>query len=97
MFTSKERSHLRSIAQTLQPIGQVGKGGISENMINSFSEALEARELIKLSVLNNTEESAKDIAIQLESALNAQIVEVIGKKIVLYRRSSRKDIEHVKF
>lgn len=97
MFTSKERSKLRSIAQNLQPIGQVGKGGISENMIKSFSDALEARELIKISVLNNTEESARDIAISLEQLLNAQTVEVIGKKIVLYRRSNRKDIEHVKF
>lgn len=97
MFTSKERSKLRSLAQNLQPIGQVGKGGISENMIKSFSDALEARELIKISVLNNTEESARDIAISLEQLLNAQTVEVIGKKIVLYRRSNRKDIEHVKF
>lgn len=97
MFTSKERSKLRSIAQTIQPIGQVGKGGISENMVKSFSDALEARELIKISVLNNTDESARDIAISLEQLLNAQTVEVIGKKIVLYRRSNRKDIEHVKF
>jgi len=97
MFTSKERSKLRSLAQNLQPIGQVGKGGISENMIKSFSDALEARELIKISVLNNTEESARDIAISLEQLLNAQTVEVIGKKIVLYKRSNRKDIEHVKF
>ena len=97
MFTSKERSKLRSLAQNLQPIGQVGKGGISENMVKSFSDALEARELIKISVLNNTEESARDIAISLEQLLNAQTVEVIGKKIVLYRRSNRKDIEHVKF
>ena len=97
MFTSKERSKLRSLAQNLQPIGQVGKGGISENMIKSFSDALEARELIKISVLNNTEESPRDIAISLEQLLNAQTVEVIGKKIVLYRRSNRKDIEHVKF
>ena len=97
MFTSKERSKLRSLAQNLQPIGQVGTGGISENMVKSFSDALEARELIKISVLNNTEESARDIAISLEQLLNAQTVEVIGKKIVLYRRSNRKDIEHVKF
>jgi len=97
MFTSKQRSNLRSLAQNITPLGQVGKGGISENMINSFSEALEARELIKISVLNNTDESARDIAIELAEQLNAEVVEVIGKKIVLYRKSSRKDFDHVKF
>ena len=97
MFTSKERSKLRSLAQNLQPIGQVGKGGISENMIKSFSETLEARELIKISVLNNTDENPKDIAVEIANQLNAEVVEVIGKKIVLYRRSSRKDFDHIKF
>ena len=97
MFTSKQRSNLRSLAQNITPLGQVGKGGISENMINSFSEALEARELIKISVLNNTDESARDIAIELAEQLNAEVVEVIGKKIVLYRKSSRKGFDHVKF
>ena len=97
MFTSKQRSNLRSLAQNITPLGQVGKGGISENMINSFSVALEARELIKISVLNNTDESARDIAIELAEQLNAEVVEVIGKKIVLYRKSSRKGFDHVKF
>ena len=50
MFTSKERSNLRSMAQTIQPVTQIGKGGISENLITGLSEALEARELIKVSV-----------------------------------------------
>lgn len=97
MFTSKQRSNLRSIAQNLTPIGQVGKGGISENMVKTFSETLEARELIKLSVLNNTDENPKDIAVELANLLNAEVVEVIGKKIVLYRRSSRKNFEHIEF
>lgn len=97
MFTSKQRSNLRSIAQNLIPIGQVGKGGISENMVKSFSEALEARELIKISVLNNTDENPKDIAVEIAQQLNAEVVEVIGKKIVLYRKSSRKNFEHIKF
>ena len=97
MFTSKQRSNLRSIAQNLTPIGQGGKGGISENMVKTFSETLEARELIKLSVLNNTDENPKDIAVELANLLNAEVVEVIGKKIVLYRRSSRKNFEHIEF
>jgi RNA-binding protein len=95
MFTSKERSNLRSMAQTIQPITQIGKGGISENLIISLSEALEARELIKVSVLNNNDDDPKAIASELERLLNAQTVAVTGKKIVLYRRSSKKDFKHI--
>lgn len=97
MFTSKERSNLRAMAQTISPVTQIGKGGISENLIKSLSEALEARELIKVSVLNNNDDDPKSIAIELEQLLGAQIVAVTGKKIVLYRRSSKKDIQHIKF
>lgn len=97
MFTSKERSNLRSLAQNIKPITQVGKGGISEALVLSLSQALDARELIKISVLNNAEDDARSIADELEVALNAQTVAVIGKKVILYRRSSRKDIEHIKF
>jgi RNA-binding protein len=97
MFTSKERSNLRSMAQTIQPVTQIGKGGISENLIVSLSEALEARELIKVSVLNNNDDDPKAIAAELERLLNAQTVAVTGKKIVIYRRSSKKDFKHIEF
>ncbi len=97
MFTSKQRSNLRSIAQTLDPIGQVGKGGISQNMIDSFSDALEKRELIKLTVLNNTEDDALTIGEELAESLNAELVCVIGHKVVLYRKSKKKGIEHIVF
>ena len=95
MFTSKERSNLRSMAQTIQPVTQVGKGGISENLIKTLSEALEARELIKVSVLNNNDDDPKDIAVELANQLGAEVVAVTGKKIVLYRRSNKKDIKHI--
>ena len=62
MFTSKQRSNLRSLAQNIAPVTQVGKGGISENLIKSLSDALDARELIKISVLNNAESDAREIA-----------------------------------
>ena len=97
MFTSKQRSKARSIAQTIQPVTQIGKGGISDNLIVSLSDALEARELIKISVLNNIDEDAKALAVSLAEQLNAEVVEVIGKKIVLYRKSSKKDFNHLKF
>ena len=97
MFTSKQRSNLRSLAQNIAPVTQVGKGGISENLIKSLSDALDARELIKISVLNNAESDAREIAEELAAVLNAETVEVIGKKVVLYRKSARKDIKHIKF
>lgn len=97
MLTSKERSNLRALAQTISPVTQIGKGGISENLIKSLSEALEARELIKVSVLNNNDDEPKQIALELEPLLNAEVVAVTGKKIVLYRRSHKKDIQHIKF
>lgn len=97
MFTSKERSKLRSLAQTVEPIGQIGKGGISDNMIESFSQALESRELIKITVLNNSDEEARWVADELAEALNAEVVCTIGHKVVLYRKSNKKGIKHIEF
>ncbi len=85
------------MAQTLSPVTQVGKGGISENLISSLSDALDARELIKVSVLNNAEDDAAETATNLAEALGAEVVEVKGKKIVLYRKSKRKDFKHIQF
>ena len=97
MFTSKQRSVLRSMAQTIEPIGQIGKGGISENMVKSFSDALESRELIKLTLLNNSDDDIKSVSIELDEKLGAEVVWTIGHKIVLYRRSNKKGIEHIKY
>ena len=97
MFTSKQRAKLRSIAQTIEPIGQVGKGGISDNMVKSFSEALDSRELIKLTLLSNSDEDVREIAQELAACLSAEVVCTIGRKIVLYRYSNKKGVEHVKY
>ncbi|MBO4962940.1 MAG: YhbY family RNA-binding protein [Clostridia bacterium] len=88
-ITSKQRSQLKAIAQTISPIGQIGKGGLNDNMIKSLNDALTAREIIKLSVLNNSEEDAIFLAKDLESALKCICVAVIGKKIILYRHSEK--------
>lgn len=97
MFTSKQRSVLRSMAQTIEPVGQIGKGGLSENMIKTFSQALEARELIKITLLNNSDEDLKELAVELANKLSAEVVCTIGHKIVLYRYSNKKGINHVKY
>lgn len=97
MLTSKQRSNLKSIAANLQPIAQLGKGGVGENMVKSLSDALEAHELIKINVLANASDDAKELGALLAEKLNADCVAVIGHKIILYRRSSRKDFDHIVF
>ncbi len=94
MITSKQRATLRSLAANIQTIMQVGKGGITENLVKTVSDALEARELIKLGVLENCEETPRSAADALAAATNAEVVAVIGRKIVLYRESeNHKKIE----
>lgn len=96
MLTSKQRSKLKSIAANLDPIGQVGKEGIGENMLKSFSDCLEARELIKVNILENSDGDPQLIGRELASQLNAECVIVIGRKAVIYRKSSRKNFNHIK-
>ncbi|HIU61031.1 MAG TPA: YhbY family RNA-binding protein [Candidatus Coproplasma excrementigallinarum] len=96
MLTSKQRSKLKSLAANLSPVGQVGKDGIGENMLKSFSDCLEARELIKINILENADGVPREIGEELAARLNAECVIVIGRKAVIYRRSSRKNIEHIK-
>ena len=95
-MNTKERSKLRSIAQTIEPIGQIGKGGVSENMLKGLSDALDARELIKLTVLKNSDDEARFLADDIAAELNAEVVCTIGHKIALYRRSD-KNIKHIEF
>ena len=96
-MTTKQRSKLRSLAQTIEPIGQICKGGISDNMVAGLSSALEARELIKVTVLKNAEDEAKYLADDLAAELNAEVVCTIGHKIVLYRRSLKDGVKHIEF
>ena len=90
MITSKQRAYLRALANDLPAIMQVGKGGVNENMLKTFSDALEARELIKLHVLENSGYTPKEMINALAEALDAEAVAVTGKKIVLYRPSEKK-------
>ena len=96
MLTSKQRSKLKSLAANITPIGQVGKEGIGENMLASFSDCLEKRELIKINILENSDGDPQETGRELAKKLGAECVIVIGRKAVLYRRSQRKDIEHIK-
>ena len=92
MITSKQRAYLRGLANELTAIMQIGKGGVTENMLKTFSDALEARELIKLHVLENCGISPREMLDALAEALDAEAVAVTGKKIVLYRASEKKPV-----
>ncbi len=94
-ITSKQRSKLKGIASTMAPIAQIGKGGVTENMVNSLNDALEARELIKINILQNAEETPWDLIENLADLLDAVPVAVIGRKGILYRRSSRDHFAHI--
>ena len=94
-ITSKQRSKLKGIASTIAPIAQIGKGGITENMVASLNDALEARELIKINVLQNADEMPWDIIENLADLLDAVPIAVIGRKGILYRRSSRQNFTHI--
>ena len=90
MLTSKQRAYLRSLASNEPAIMQIGKSGVGENLIKTVSDALEARELIKLSVLENSGEEAREVAEALAEATGADVVGVVGKKVILYRESEKK-------
>ena len=90
MITPKERAGLRMEAQKLEPIIQVGKDGITNAVVNTVDQALFARELIKITVLESCPESAKEVANILSERSRADIVQVIGRKIVLYKKNTTK-------
>ncbi len=89
MLTSKQRSYLRSLANTMEPIFQVGKGGIGENLIKQFNDALQARELVKATVLRNSEAGARELGDEIAEIVGADVVQVIGNRFVLYKESEK--------
>ena len=88
-MTSKDRAKLRSIASTEPSILQVGKGGINENLITQVENALKAREIVKLSVLENSSYSPLDAAEELAEATGSVVVSTIGSKLVLYKKKEK--------
>ena len=87
MITSKQRAKLRSLANSVPALYQVGKDGITENMLRQFADALEAKELIKVHVLDNSLMDTREAANEVADAIGAEPVQVIGSKFVLYKRS----------
>ncbi|MBC3060270.1 RNA-binding protein [Staphylococcus sp. AtDRG32] len=87
MLTGKQKRYLRSLAHNIDPIFQIGKAGINDNMISQIDETLENRELIKIHILQNNFDDKNNLAQTLSQATNSEVVQVIGSMIVIYRES----------
>lgn len=90
-MTTKQRAYLKSLAMTMDPIFQVGKNSITPEITAAIAEALEARELIKITVLKNCLDDPREIAQLVAERTHSQVVQVIGKKIVLYKEGKDKN------
>ncbi len=88
-LTGKQKRFLRSEAHHMNPLVQIGKNGISETLLDQVDELLERRELIKVSLLQNTDEEAKEVADVFEATLNCDVVQIIGRILVVFRPSSK--------
>lgn len=86
-LTGKQKRFLKSQAHHLDPIFQIGKNGVSEEMISQIGDALEKRELIKVSLLQNTFEDPKEAAATIAEPIGAEVVQVIGRVIVLFKEA----------
>ena len=89
-MTSKQRAYLKSLAMTMDPVVQIGKGSLTPEVTRAIDEALEARELIKVGVLQNCTDDPSELAVIAAERTRSQVVQVIGKKIVLYRPNREK-------
>ena len=90
MLSSKQRAYLRGMAQELDTIFQIGKSGVTEEICLQLSNALEARELIKARVLDNSGYTAKEAANEIAQAIGCDVVSCVGSKFVLYKESKKK-------
>ena len=88
-MTSKQRAYLRGLANSLEPIVHVGKGGMSAAIEKQADDALTAREILKGRVLETAPVTAKEVAAEIAAAVNAEVVHVIGRTFVLYRKNEK--------
>lgn len=91
-MTSKQRAYLRSLANSIDPIFQIGKAGLSGNLLKQLDDAIEARELIKINVLESSGEDVKVLGNKIANSINAVCVQTMGNKITLYRSRKKNPI-----
>lgn len=92
MLTGKQKRYLRSLAVNINPITQIGKDGISENLYNAINDAFNNRELIKVNVLKTCENTLNEIAIEVSTNCKCELVQSIGKTLVFYKRNKEQKI-----
>ncbi|MEG1500171.1 MAG: YhbY family RNA-binding protein [Clostridia bacterium] len=97
MITNKQRANLKGLANKLDAVMQIGKEGISENSLLQLNGLFDSRELFKIKVLPNCDFSAKEIAQQIAAKTDAEVVQVIGNKVVLYKLSTNEKTKHIEF
>ena len=90
-MTTKQRAYLKGLAMTMEPVAQIGKSSLTEEGLKGIEEVLEARELIKIAVLKTCLDDPREIAEAAAEQLRAEVVQVIGRKIVLYRQARQKE------
>ncbi len=95
MITTKQRAHLRSLGNALDPVMQIGKDGASENVLTGINLLLEARELVKIKILKNCDDDVKSLANEIAAKIGADVVQVIGNIFILYKKSTRKGFKHI--
>ncbi|MDE7454906.1 MAG: YhbY family RNA-binding protein [Clostridia bacterium] len=97
MITTKQRSVLRSMANTLRPLVTIGKEELTENVIKEIETALYHHELVKVAALQSCETPAKAMCQEVCEILNAEAVQCVGNRFVVYKRSDKENIEHIEF
>jgi len=95
VLNGKQRAYLRSIANGIKPITQIGKEGVSDAFLKQLSEALEAREIVKVTVLENSGLDVKECANEVAQSLRAEFVQAIGSKFTIYRKSKDKPVINI--
>ncbi len=86
-MTTKQRAYLKGLAMNIDPILHIGKSSLTPEMVNAVAEALEARELVKLNVLKNCMDDIKELSVVLAERTRSEVVQTIGRRIVLYKES----------
>jgi RNA-binding protein len=95
MLTSKQRSKLNGIAMNIQSTVMIGKNGLTDNVLKEIESILDNKEIVKITVLKNSDTDAEDIINEIAEAIKAEPVKAIGNKIILYRYSTKEDVIHI--
>ena len=96
MITPKQRAELKALANSLEPAFQVGKGGVNDAQVAQIDDYLRVHELVKIKVLDNSLYTAKEASIEIAERINAEVVQVIGSKAILYKRNPKDPVSRLK-